>query len=416
MRKCFLIVVAVLMLCSCQQSVPVYENSQWRGENRDGIYNETGLLKSWAVDGPELLWSYEGLGAGYSSVAVAGGKIYITGLEEDDLILFVFDFAGNLLTRKVVGKEWTENFVGPRSTVVVNDGKLYIANSLGQLFCLDETTLNEIWSKDGHKDFDGRNIRFGVTENPVIVGDKIFLTPGGEKNNMIALNKNTGALIWSSPGTGTVSTYGSPLFIGDQSVPMVINYVAGDQLGEERIFDNKIVAFHANTGEVLWSYSQQSGNTINPNTPIYNDGHIFFSTGYRGGSLLLRLTNGGRSVEEVWNNPADNQHHGPVKVGDYVYTTSHANRAFFCIDWKTGETKWTEEHRQASMVYADGLLYAYDEGGGMSLIKPNTERFDLVSRFEITLGTDQHWAHPVIYEGVMYIRHGDVLMAYRVKN
>ena len=230
MKKCYLLIIAVLMLCSCKQTV--YENSQWRGEGRDGVYNETGLLKVWPADGPKLLWSYEGLGAGYSSVAVANGKLYITGLDEENLILFVFDLAGDLIEKKIVGKEWTTNFPGPRCTVLVHDGKLYIGNSLGQLFCLDESTLNEIWKKDGLNDFDGRNIRFGVTENPLIAGDKIFMTPGGETNNIVALNKNTGAFIWSSSGLGTVSTYCSPLFIGDQSVPIVVTYLAGPQLGE----------------------------------------------------------------------------------------------------------------------------------------------------------------------------------------
>ena len=415
MKKYFLLIIAVLL----PMMLNAQTGSQWRGEGRDGIYNETGLLKDWPEGGPELLWSYEGLGDGYTSAAVANGKVYVTGTgkrDDDNLVLFVFDLKGNKLNEKIVGKEWTESYKGTRCTVVVNEGKLYIGNSLGQLFCLDEATLKEIWKKDGFKDFDGRNIRFGVTENPVIAGDKIFMTPGGVKNNMVALNKNTGELVWSSKGTGTVSTYGSPLFIGDQSVPMVITYLATAQPGGRGSSnDNKLVAFNANTGDVIWAYSQPSGNTINPNTPIYSNGYIFSSTGYGGGSWRLRLKDGGKAIEEVWHNSADNQHHGPVKAGDYVYTTAHNNRGFHCIDWKTGETKYKVDHPQGSMVYADGMLYCYDDKGGMSLIKANPDKFDLLSKFNITLGTQEHWAHPVIHQGVMYIRHGDALMAYKIK-
>ena len=417
MKKCFLIIVAVALL---SMVLNAQSNSQWRGEGRDGIYNETGLLKVWPEEGPQLLWSFEGLGDGYTSVAIANGKIYATGTGkrgDDNLVLFVFDLNGRKLTEKIVGKEWTESYEGTRCSVLVHEGKLYIANSLGQLFCLDETTLNEVWKKDGLRDFDGRNIRFGMTENPLIAGDKIFLTPGGVVNNMVALNKNTGALVWSSAGTGTVSTYCSPLFIGDQSIPLVISMMATAQQGGRGVpNDNKLVALNANTGEVVWTHSHPSGNTINPNTPLYSNGYIYSSTGYGGGSLMLRLTNGGRAVEQVWHNPADNQHHGPVKVGDYVYTTAQNNRGFQCIDWKTGETKYRENaHNQASMIYADGMLYAYDDRGGMSLIKANPEKFELVSKFNITLGTEQHWAHPVIHQGVLYVRHGDALMAYKIK-
>ena len=264
MNRCFLLIIAVLMLCTCQQAVVVHENAQWRGENRDGVYNETGLLKVWPAAGPQLLWSYQGLGDGYTSVSVANGKVYVTGKPGDDeLVLFVFDLTGKKITEKVVGKEWNTRYPGTRCSVLVHEGKLYIGNSLGQLFCLDEKTLNEIWKKDGINDFDGRNIMFGMTENPLIVGDKIFMTPGGVRNNMVALNKDTGALIWSSAGAGTVSTYCSPLFIDGYSVQLVVTYMATDTPGGRGApNDNKLVAFNANTGEVVWTITQTSATHI----------------------------------------------------------------------------------------------------------------------------------------------------------
>ena len=417
MKNCFLLIVAVLMFFSCRQEVQVSVSSQWRGEMRDGKYNESGLLKMWAAEGPQLLWHYEGLGLGYTSVAIANNRLYVTGLiDDEDLVLFVFDLTGNLLNKKTLSKEWTTNFPGPRSTVCVNEGKLYVFNALGVLFCLDETTLDIVWKKDFLNDVDGKYVRFGITENPLIVGDKLSMTPGGDNHNMVALNKNTGELIWASPGTGTPSSYCSPIFIDNHSIPIIVTYLAGARNEEDRTFANVLVGFNADTGELLWTHTQPSGNDINPNTPLYSDGYIFSSTGYGGGSWKLRLTNGGRDVEEVWYNSADNQHHGPIKVGDYIYTTAHRNRGFYCIDWKTGETKYREQSQsQSAMIYADGMLYAYDDTGGMSLIKPNPNRFELAGKFQITLGTDEHWAHPVINNGVMYIRHGDALMAYKVK-
>ncbi|MCL2624064.1 MAG: PQQ-binding-like beta-propeller repeat protein [Planctomycetaceae bacterium] len=381
-------------------------NSQWRGEKRDGIYNETGLLKEWPADGPELLWYVEGLGDGYTSPAIANGKIYITGLDGNNLVLFVFDLDGKFLNRKVVGQEWNKNYPGTRSAVNVNDGKLYVFGGMGTLHCLDETTLNEVWKKNIYTEFDGRSIMFGITESPLIVGDKVFITPGGKKDNMVALNKNTGTLIWSSPGAGTTSAHCSPQFIDGNSISIVVTCTA-----------NEIIAFNADTGEVLWTHPQPSGNTIQPNTPLYSDGMIFSTTGYNGGSWLYRMTDDGRDAELVWHNDVDNQMGGAVKIDDYVYTSGHRKRGFACIDWRTGEIKWrVNQLAPSAIIAADGMLYAYGERDGtMALVKPNPDSFELVSSFKVTLGTNQHWPHPVIHDGVLYIRRGNVLMAYLIK-
>jgi outer membrane protein assembly factor BamB len=383
------------------------QNSQWRGDHRNGVYNETGLLKKWAVGGPELLWKYEGIGDGYTSVAIANGKIYITGLTGDVLILYVFDLkSGNLLRQKGVGRERDDKYPGPRSTVCVNDGKLYIYSALGTLYCLDEATLDEVWKKNLFKDFDSKNIMWGVNESPLIVGDKVIATPGGVKNNMVALDKNTGELIWSSSGEGKPSSYCSPQFIGDQSVPIAVTNT-----------EEYIIAINADTGEKLWSFPQKNKYDIHPNTPVYSNGLIFSTTGYRGGSMQLRLKDGGKSVEQVWKNgDLDAQMGGAVKAGDYIFASGHQNKYWYCIDWKTGETKYkVRDMAPCNVIYADGMLYCYSERGTMNLVKPNPEKFELVSSFKVTLGTDQHWAHPVIHRGVLYIRHGDALMAYKVK-
>lgn len=401
MKKYF-IIVALLF----PASLYAQKNSQWRGEGRSGMYSETGLLAKWPAGGPQMLWKYEGLGDGYTSAAIANGKIYITGLTEDNLELHVLDLNGKVIKRKIIGKERTDRYPGPRSTVCVNDGKLYIFNALGILFCLDEATLNPVWQKNLFKDFDGKSIMWGNAESPLIVGEKIFVTPGGEKHNMVALNKNTGALIWSSPGLGTVSAYCSPQYIADQSVPIVVTATFQD-----------IVAFNANNGEKLWSFPQKNYRNIHPNTPMYVDGLIFSTTGYKGGSVLLRLKDGGKAVEQVWKNEeADNNIGAAVKIDNYVYTSGHENKFWFCIDWKTGETVYKDRILSGSnVIYADGMMYCYSDKGEMHLVKPYPQKVDIVSTFKVTLGTNEHWAHPVIHQGVMYIRHGDALMAYKIK-
>jgi len=419
MKRNFLSIVILFagIALSCQQAPKTPKNWQWRGENRNGIYNEKGLLKEWPAEGPQLLWKFEKLGEGHTSVAIANEKIYATGMHGDRLILYVFDMSGKLLTEKEVGKEWNENWNGTRSSVCINDGKLYIFNALGSLFCLDEKTLNEFWKKDILTEFGGKNLQFGITENPLIVGEKLFLTPGGEKHGMVALNKNTGALIWSSSGTGMPSTYCSPLYISDQSVPIVVTWFSGPKK-EGEIRDNQIVAFNAETGLLLWSQTLPSENDINPNIPIYHEGLILSVTGYRGGAWLHRLRDGGKSAELVWYNPEmDNQMGGAIIIGGHIYGSGHAaSRSWHCVDLKTGQTKYkTREIGRASVIYADGMLYVYHEDKGeMCLVKPSPEKFELISKFPIKLGTGNHWAHPVICNGILYVRHGEALMAYKI--
>ena len=212
------------------------------------------------------------------------------------------------------------------------------------------------------------------------------------------------------------STYCSPLYIGDQSIPMVVTWFEGEQQ-DEKVYDNKIVAFNADTGELLWEHTQPSENDINPNMPIYSDGMILSITGYRGGAWMYRLKEGGIVAELVWHNKEmDNQMGGAIKVGDYIYASGHMNRNWFCVDWNTGETTYkVADLAPCNVIFADGMLYCYSEKGTMNLVKPDPEKFELVGRFDVTLGTNQHWAHPVIQNGVLYIRHGDALMAYKVK-
>jgi outer membrane protein assembly factor BamB len=393
------------MLAWTLTTIQAQENAQWRGANRDGVYNETGLLKGWAAEGPELLWSFDGLGEGYTSVATANGKIYVTGMTDSSGYLYVLDTKGNLLSKKKYGLEWNTNYNGARSTVNVNSGRLYIFSGRGVLSCLDEESLNVIWTKSIETDFDGSNLKFGMTESPLIVGDLIYLTPGGKKYNMVALNKITGELVWSSEGVGKPSTYCSPQYVGDLQIPVIVNAI-----------DSNIVAFNAQTGEMLWEVEQKNPYGHSPNTPIYEDSFLFSTSGGGVGSVLYRLNQDGSIAEKVWTHEMDNKIGAAVKVGNYVYGSGEKNRYWYCIDWRTGETQYKSNGiGVGNIISADGMLYCYSDRGEFALVEANPEKFNIINKFKITLGTDQHWAHPVIYKGTLYVRHGNTLMAYNVK-
>lgn len=382
------------------------DNIQWRGTDRTGIYTETGLMKSWPAAGPTMLWSYDGLGEGHSSAAISSDKIYLTGMTDGKGYLYVFDLKGKLLNKKMYGPEWNESYNGPRGTVTLNDGKLYLMSGVGDLYCFDVSTLNVVWKKNILKEYKASNIVWGINEAPLIVGDKVIATPGGKEHNMVALNKNTGTLVWSSLGEGDAAAYCSPLYIKDQQVPLIVTMTA-----------NHILGIDANTGKELWSHEHTNRYSIHANTPVYGDGMILCTSGYGSGSIMLRLKNGGRSVEQAWSSKEmDNRIGGMVKIGDFVYGSGDNNRFWFCADWKTGEIKYKEKgFAMGNIIADDGMLYCYTDRGDMILAKVNPVKFEVVSRFQITKGTEQHWAHPVIYKGVLYVRHGDSLMAYKIK-
>ena len=381
---------------------------QWRND-RTGIFNETGLLKSWHEDGPELLWYFDDLGDGHSSVAVSNNRLYVAGMIDNQGYLFVFDLAGNLLNKINYGSEWFRNYPGTRGTPTINDGKIYIISGMGDVICLDESSLNVIWQRNMLADFDSRNIRWGIAESPLIIGDKLIVTPGGEVHNVVALNKNTGEMIWSSPGVGEPAAYCSPLYVGDLEVPLIATKTA-----------HHIIGLEAATGKLLWSFENRNRNQIHSNTPIYADNMILF-TSVDNGSTMLRLTDGGRNAEIAWKlDELDNMQGGLIKIGDYLFGSSSGvwNRLWYCVKWETGEILYTDnEFGTAGVtIYADGMLYFYSDRGEMALVKPDTEKLNIVSRFRIEKGTGPHWAHPIIYNGVLYVRHGNALMAYRIKD
>ena len=395
-----------LVLMGAVVSLSAQNVVEWRGENRTGVYQEKGLLKSWSAKGPELLWHYDGLGEGHSSVAIAANKIYVTGMVKDVGYLYVFDMNGKLLSKKEYGKEWDKSYNGSRGTVTINDGKVYLITGTGFLICFNQNTLNIVWKKDIQADFGGKNIKWGINESPLIVDEKIILTPGGKEHNIVALNKNNGSLIWSCKGEGDLSAYCSPLYIGDQQVPQIVTMTA-----------NHIIGIDISNGKKLWSYENTNRWSVHANTPLYGDNMILCTSGYGKGSTMFRLINGGRSVEVAWKlADIDSRIGAMVKIGNYVYGSGDNNKYWFCVDWKTGKIKYKDNSLPTGVtIAADGMLYCYSDRGDMALVRATPEKFDLISKFKITLGTDQHWAHPVIYQGVLYVRHGNTLMAYKIK-
>ncbi|MEI6060532.1 MAG: PQQ-binding-like beta-propeller repeat protein [Bacteroidota bacterium] len=405
MRSLFCFMLATLLLST---TLSAQEAAQWRGQHRDGVYTETGLLRSWPALGPKLLWHNDSIGEGHASASVVSHDlVYTAGLRGGKGHVFAFTLDGKLVWDTPYGDEWSENFPGTRSTPLIHEGKVYLMSAFGKIVCLSADKGNLLWSADLMKEYDGRNIVWGVTENLLIDGDKLFITLGGTKNNVIALHKDTGKLIWSSEGNGEVSAYGSPLLITLPARKVLITMT-----------EKSILGLDAATGKKLWSHEQINQWAVHANTPVYSNGMLYCVSGYGCGGVMLKLSADGSSIETAWNNAdLDSRMGGVVLVNDKIYGMGDKVKGLHCIDWNTGKELAFDKfnNKFGSIIAADGMLYVYDESGEVALVEPTLDGFKKVSGFKVPFGSAQHWAHPVIDNGRLYIRHGNSLMVYDIR-
>ena len=403
-----MVILLVTLLTSAIYAKPVDKSfSQWRGQHRDGKYDEKNLLKSWPEEGPELLWTATYLGKGYSSVAFTDEGLFTTGMLEDNGFVFAFDTKGKMLWKTEYGKEWKKSYEGTRTTPTVIDGLLYIEGSSGDVVCMRTATGEIVWKTNLMQEYAAPKIRWGLTESLLVDGDRLICTPGGSSYNVIALDRFNGKMLWSSKGNGDTSAYCSPTLIEHGGKRIIITMTG-----------KSIIGLNAENGAVLWNYEHKTSYDINPNTPYFQDGKLYCVSGYGTGGVQLELSKDGTSVTEKWRNKTlDSQMDAFVVVDGYIYGTSHRKPGWHCLDWETGKEQYESPGiGKGNVIYADGLIYCYSDNGKVGLIKPNPKSFELISSFNITQGSNQHWAHSVIADGVLYIRHGEVLMAYNIRS
>ncbi len=380
---------------------------QWRGKNRDGIYDGTNLLAVWPADGPKLKWHYDSLGEGFGSACVTKDRIFLAGAKNGIGKIFALTYDGVLVWSTEYGEEWTESFPGTRSTPLYNNERIYLLSGFGKLVCLNAIDGKLIWAVDVMKDYSGRNIKWGFTENLLIDGDKLFCTVGGIKDNIIALDKNTGKLIWSNPGNGDLSAYCSPALIQFPDRKIVVTMT-----------EKSILGFDAESGKKLWSHEQINKWSVHANTPIFQNGFLYCMSGYGCGGVMLKLSADGLNIEKVWKNDSlDSKMGGAVVVNDRIYGFGDKTKGFYCIDLKTGKVIAYEKqnNKLGTIISAAGLIYTYDESGEVALLEPIADGFKKISSFKAPFGTSQHWAHPVIDRGTLYIRHGSSIMVYDIR-
>jgi outer membrane protein assembly factor BamB len=410
MRKILKIGIVLLVAVSLQA-----QDSQWRGPNRDGKYTDTGLLKQWPEGGPELVLRKEGLGNGYSTPIFYEDRIYISGRRDTLDVLTSLDLQGNVEWETVYGKAWNQSFPETRSTPTIEKGRIYIMGGLGKVVCLDAQTGEFIWQVNTHEEHEGEFHRWGMTESLLLTDKAVISSPTGEQTAVVALDKEDGSLLWKSKPQGGVRSYVSPMLIEHKGTPLILITTSKDIMGVD-----------PENGEVYWSfdlardYGYRNGRRNNTNTPLFYNGEIFTTSGYDAESVMFTLSDDGKSVEVKWHNAALDVHHGGVVLLDgYLYGANWVNNGngnWVCQEWDSGEVMWEETwHNKGSIIYADGLLYVFEEKQGhIGLVEPSTEGFKLISEFRLESRSGPYWAHMSIFDKKLFVRHGEVLYVYDI--
>lgn len=391
-----------------QMSDRVGDWPQWRGLNRDGISKETGLLKSWPEGGPKLAWSTREVGVGHASPALVGDRIYILGDLSDGCYVLVLDRAsGKTVSKFRIGEPGgNSSHPGTRATPTIDGDRLITMNQHGDVLCLQLSDGKELWKKNLERDFGGVRPMWAWAEAPLVDGEQVVCTPGGEQGTLICLDKKTGATRWRCKDITAPAVYTS----------VIVADVAGTRQYLQMTVQN-VFGVDAQSGALLWNSPRAGQRAIVP-TLVYADGIVYATSGYGVGCNAYRIekTDGKFSAPQIYAEKSIASHHGGVvKLGDYIYGYSDAG-GWTCQEFKTGKIVWQDKGvGKGSVTYADGMLYCRCEDGPMGLIEATPAGYHEKGRFkQPDRSNKKAWPHPVIAGGRLYLRDQGALLAYDI--
>jgi outer membrane protein assembly factor BamB len=395
------------VLC-CTASASAEDWPQWRGPQRDGISRESGLLAQWPAGGPAVAWTASGLGAGYSSISVADGRIFTLGdLNDGNYVIALHESNGTLAWSTKIGEAGGHpKYTGPRSTPTVDGDQVFVLNQHSDLVCLNKTTGDIVWSRNLEQDFGGKMMSgWRYSESPLVDGRQVVCTPGGNQGAMVAVDRNSGQLIWQTSEWTDPAGYSS----------IVVATIHGTRQYVQ-LTGRSVAGIEPETGEVLWMAPRMGKTAVVP-TPVVDGDLVFVTSGYGVGCNAFRVKNQGDdwSAEEVYaNTDIANHHGGVILLGHHVFGSTEGT--FRCANIETGDLDFKARSvGKGAVVLADGHFYLRSEQGPVALLEATTKGYLEVGRFDQPGRSDQRaWPHPVVANGKLYLRDQDILLCYDV--
>jgi outer membrane protein assembly factor BamB len=387
--------------------------SQYRGNHGDGISGER-VMTSWPVDGPRRLWTAK-TPAGFSSCAVADGKVYTIVAQEMDGALAEVCIALDASTGKEIwacvtgqakyrgggdtGAEENAGGDGPRSSPAVSGNKVYVYSAQMALSCLDALSGKILWKKDILQEFGGKNIGWESAMSPVVEGNLVYVAGGGPGQSMLALDKETGAVAWKSGNEQM--THATPVVATILGVRQVVF-----------LMQSGLVSLEAATGKPLWRFAFPY-RTATGCSPVVWDEVVFCTAGYDIGGAACQVIRDGDSFQakELWrskgNATAASLWSTPVCKDGYLYGMisfkKFANGPLKCVDLKTGMVKWEQPGFGAgNVVLAGNDLVALSDDGQVVLVEANPDGYKELARTKAIAG--KCWSTPALSNGRLYVR------------
>ncbi|HSI32698.1 MAG TPA: PQQ-binding-like beta-propeller repeat protein [Tepidisphaeraceae bacterium] len=450
MKFCTASLASLLFCTTAIAAAPgAFDWPQWQGPDRNSVSKETGLLKEWPKDGPPLAWKVKGLGGGDGAPSVAAGRIYgMSNRGADEVVWAISESDGKPVwvttLRPVTPQQFAQSQEGPSCTPTVDGDRLYVVGLTGEISCVNAADGKVVWTRSMMKDFGGRAPMWNFRESPLVDGDKVICTPGGDDAMLVALDKLTGKTIWQAklpaaaavpqpenaggPGRGPGRGFGrgrGPQAGAGYSSAIAIDF--GGQRQYVQFTSKAVIGIAATDGKFLWRYDKPAnGMGLNITTPLYLDGMIFASSAYGAGGGAVKLTKADdgsiRATELYFSKRMQNHHGGLVVVDGALYGAHGGNEGgnLACLDLKTGEQLWSQRDegrvKKGSVALADGRIYYREESGTVLLVEPSKTGYVERGRFSQPDRTRlPAWAHPVIANGKLYIRDQDVMYCYDVK-
>ncbi len=413
----FVFLVAAVSTVAAVSEVTARDWPQWRGPHRNGISSETGLLQTWPKEGPKQLWQVSDLGAGYSTPSIVGDRAYLLANKglEDESVIALSTAGGKQVWSTRLGKVGNPNqqpsYPAARSTPTADGNALYALGSDGDLACLDRLSGKIRWTKNLRSDFGGAPGRWAYAESPLIDGDKVVVTPGGPSATLVALNKDSGEVIWKcSVPEGDEAAYASIIIDEIDGVKQYVQFL-----------QKALVGVDARTGKLLWRFDRTAkGSMANIPTAVADGNLVYTATGRTGGALakIKKHDDAFEAKQVYFAMKLPNAIGGAIKIGDYLYGTT--GQVLLCVDFKEGTTKWEEKSiAPASLCYADNRFYLHGENGDVALIDASPEGSKEGGRFTPAnapdRGASKAWAYPVVANGRLYIRDAGSLWCYDIR-
>jgi hypothetical protein len=434
-----LAIVTIVLMIS-MSNINAQDWPRYFGPDGNGISAQKGILRTWPQQGPEVLWTAD-IGIGYGGTVVKDGKVYL--LDRDDKVgdkLRCFDLNG--------GKElWsfgydapgTVMFPGSRSVPALDGNRIYSCGPYGNLYCIDINTHKPIWNKNVWTDFGGGEIpKWAVTQCPIVYGDLLILASQAPQAGVVAYEKLTGKVKWSTPSLGPVG-YVSPAIIKAGSESQVVMITASAGRGPSAS-GGKVVGIDPQTGKILWEYTNWQCGIPSPSAVDAGESRVLITGGYQAGAAMLKVEkkpDGTYGVKELFKNPDFGAHtQPPVLYNGYFYaqySTNERKDGLVCmsidgqVKWKTGRSPLFDK---GGMILADGLLLITDGSSKLYLVEPDPTAFKPVASAALLKeggtgsandpmasrvgGATQNWAPLALSNGKLLIRDQSRLICVKV--